>query len=87
MLIICCFAASALTDYHLQYIFPDHNLSVSATLIHSSPSLTEVWPPSLQSPIGREPSAATGPSPAEDSRAKCTHQGAQEVPFMATAGV
>ena len=36
---------------------------------------------------GREPSAATGLSPAEDNGGKCTSQGAQEVPFTATAGV
>jgi len=36
---------------------------------------------------GRQPSAATGLSPAKDSGGKCTYYGAQEVPFTATAGV
>jgi len=31
---------------------------------------------------GREPSAATGLSPAEDSGGKCIYQGAQEVSFQ-----
>jgi len=35
----------------------------------------------------REPSAAIDLSLAEDSGGKCTHQGAQEVPLTATAGV
>jgi len=51
---------------------------------HFSPSPTEVCP-QTPSQTGGEPSAATGLSPAEGS--KCTHQGAQEVPLTATAGV
>ena len=39
------------------------------------------------SQLGREPSAATALSPAEDGGGKCTHQEAQEVPLTATAGV
>jgi len=56
---------------------PDQSLSV----IHSS-SPTEVSPEPL-SQKGGEPSAATNLSPAEGS----THQGAQEVPLTAIAGV
>ena len=37
---------------------------------------------------GREPSEATGLSPAEDNGGKCTYEGDQEVPFqLRTAGV
>jgi len=35
----------------------------------------------------REPSAASGLYPAHDSGGKYTHQGAQEVPLTATAGM